>query len=106
MTTFDDRKKGFEEKFAHDQDLQFRVMNRRNRLMGLWAAEQLGKTGDDATAYAKEVVLADFEVPGPDDVVRKVMKDFQDAGVDISEHRVRKHLDELMAAAKEQVMKE
>jgi hypothetical protein len=106
MTTFDDRQRAFEDKFKHDQDLQFRVVNRRNKLMGLWAASELGKSGDAATAYAKEVVLADFEVPGPDDVVRKIVQDFKAAGVDISEHRIRKHLEDLMAVAKEQVMKE
>jgi hypothetical protein len=106
MTTFDDRQRAFEDKFKHDQDLQFRVVNRRNRLLGLWVASQLGKTGADADAYAKEVVLSDFEKPGVDDIIEKVMRDFRTAGVEMSEHRIRKHMDELMAAAKEQVMKE
>jgi hypothetical protein len=106
MTTFDDRQRAFEDKFKHDQDLQFRVVNRRNKLMGLWAASQLGKSGADADAYAKEVVLSDFDKPGDDDILEKVLKDFQAAGVEMSEHRLRKHLNELTAAAKEQVMKE
>jgi hypothetical protein len=106
MTTFDDRQRAFEDKFKHDQDLQFRVVNRRNKLMGLWAASQLGKAGADADAYAKEVVLSDFEKPGDDDILDKVLKDFQAAGIEMSTHRLRKHLEELTAAAKEQVMKE
>ena len=106
MTSFNDREKAFEDKYKHDQDLQFRVVNRRNKLLGLWVASQLGKAGADAEAYAKEVVMSDFEAPGEDDVVRKVMSDFEAAGVEISEHRVRKQMDELLATAKEQVMKE
>lgn len=106
MTTFDDRQKGFEEKFAHDQDLQFRVINRRNKLLGLWAAEQIGKRGADADAYAKEVVLADFEAPGEDDVVQKIVKDFTAAGVDVGEKQVRKQLAHLLLAAKDMIMKE
>ncbi len=104
MTTFDDREKAFEDKYKYDQDLQFRVEVRRNKLLGLWAAELLGK--DDAEAYAKEVVSADFEEPGDADLVRKILGDMQDAGVEMSEHRLRKQMDECLAAAKEQVMKE
>lgn len=106
MTTFSDREKAFEDKYKHDQDLQFRVLNRRNKLLGLWAAGELGKEGDAAEAYAKEVVVADFDEPGEEDVVRKVMQDFQAAGHEMSEHRVRRQMDELLAVAKEQVMKE
>jgi hypothetical protein len=106
MTSFNDREKAFEDKYKHDQELQFRVVNRRNKLLGLWVAAQLGKAGADADAYAKEVVMSDFEAPGDDDVVRKILADFAAAGVEISEHRVRKHMGELLVTAKDQVMKE
>jgi hypothetical protein len=106
MTTFDDRKKGFEEKFAHDNDLQFRVINRRNKLLGLWAADQLGKHGPDADAYAKEVVLSDFEAPGDDDVIQKIAKDFAAAGVGVAERQIRKQMEHMQLAAKDMIMKE
>ena len=106
MTTFDDRERAFEEKFKHDQELQFRVENRRNKLLGLWVADMLGKTGDAAEVYAKEVVAADFDEPGIDDVVRKVMGDIEAQSVDLSEHRLRKKIDELYDEAKRQVMEE
>lgn len=106
MTSFNDREKAFEDKYKHDQDLQFRVVNRRNKLLGLWVAAQLGKSGEAADAYAKEVVMSDFEAPGDDDVVRKILADVQAAGVELSEHRVRKHMDDLLLTAKDQVMKE
>ena len=106
MTGFDDRGKAFEDKYKHDQELQFRVTNRRNKLLGLWAAAQLGKAGADAEAYAKDVVMSDFQAPGDDDVIEKIMADFKAAGVDQSEHRIRRHMDELQLTAKEQVMKE
>ena len=104
MTTFDDREKAFEDKYKHDQELQFRVEVRRNKLLGLWAAELLGR--DDAEAYAKEVVSSDFEEPGDADLVAKVLGDMQDAGVEMSEHRLRNKMDELLTVAKEQVMQE
>ncbi len=106
MTTFDNREKAFEDKYKHDQDLQFRVDVRRNKLLGLWVAELLGKSQDEADAYAKEVVSSDFEEPGDDDVVRKVLADLEQHGVDFSEHRLRKKMDELLGEAKEQVMNE
>jgi len=106
MSGFDDREKAFEDKYKHDQELQFRVVNRRNKLLGLWAAELLDHKGDAAQAYAKEVVIADFEEPGEEDVVRKIMKDFSDKGLDISEHRVRRQMEELIATAKDQIMSE
>ena len=106
MTTFDKREKGFEEKYKHDQELQFKIEVRRGKLLGLWVAEMLGKTGDEAEAYARDVVAADFEEPGDDDIVRKVMADFQDAGSDFSEHRLRKKLEEFLEIAKEQIMQE
>jgi hypothetical protein len=99
MTTFDKREEGFEKQFAHDEELRFRATARRNKLLGMWAAGKLGKTGADAEAYAKEVVLADFEEIGDDDVARKVLSDFQAAGVNQSEHQVRRTMDELMARA-------
>jgi hypothetical protein len=106
MTTFDDRQKSFEEKFAHDNDLQFRVINRRNKLLGLWAADQLGKRGAEADAYAKEVVLSDFEAPGDDDVVQKIAKDFAAAGVGVPERHIKKQMEHLQLAAKDMIMKE
>ena len=106
MTTFDDREKAFEDKYKHDQSLQFRVEVRRNKLLGLWAAEMLDKTGADAEAYAKEVVASDFEEPGDADVVRKVLGDLESYGVEMSEHRLRKKMDEVMLTAKDQVMSE
>lgn len=106
MTTFDEREKGFESKFKHDQELQFKVGARRNKLLGLWAAELMGIEGEAADAYAREVVQSDFEEPGDDDVLRKVLGDLTDKGVEKSEHQVRKQMDDLMAEAKDQIMKE
>jgi hypothetical protein len=106
MTTFNDREKAFEDKYKHDQELQFKVEVRRNKLLGLWVAELLGKAGDEAEAYAKEVVASDFEEPGDADVVRKIMGDMEQAGAELTEHRLRKQMDELLAVAKEQVMTE
>lgn len=103
MNTFDDRKKGFENKFAHDEDLRFRATARRNKLLGQWAAEKLGLSGDEATAYAKDVVAADFEEAGDDDVVRKVVADFKAKNVDQSEHQIRRSMDELMGTAIDQI---
>jgi hypothetical protein len=105
MNTFDDRKKGFENKFAHDEALLFKATARRNKLLGLWAAEKLGLSGDAAADYAKEVVAADFEEAGDDDVVRKVVADFKAKNVDQSEHQIRRTMDELMATAVEQISK-
>ena len=101
MTTFDKREEGFEKKFAHDEELKFKAMARRNKLLGLWAASELGKTGADADAYAKEVVLADFEEAGDNDVVRKVVKDL--AGKNVSEQDIRKKMNELLGQAVAQI---
>ena len=101
MSTFDKREEGFEKKFALDQETKFKAEARRNKLLGLWAAEKLGKTGDDATAYAKEVVAADFEEAGDTDVLRTVAADLASKGV--SEADVRKKMDELMAVAVAQI---
>jgi hypothetical protein len=103
MTTFDKREDGFEKQFAHDEELKFKAMARRNKLLGLWAAEKLGLTGPAAEAYAKEVVMADFEEPGDDDVFRKVRKDFDAKGVALSDQQIRKTMDELMAQAVAQI---
>ncbi len=103
MTTFDSRKEGFEKKFAHDEELRFKATARRNKLLGQWAAEKLGLTGDAAANYAKDVVAADFEEAGDDDVLRKVMGDFAAKNVDQSEHQVRRTMDELMATAIDQI---
>ena len=100
-TTFDKREEGFEKKFAHDEELRFKAMARRNKLLGLWAAGLLGKSGPDAEAYAKEVVLADFEEAGDNDVVRKVLKDLEGKGV--SEQQLRARMAELLAQAIEQI---
>ena len=103
MTTFDKREEGFEKQFAHDEELRFKAMARRNKMLGLWAAGVLGKTGADAEAYAKEVVLADFEEAGDNDVLRKVSKDLQPKGV--TEQQVRAQMTELLAQAVEQIKK-
>ncbi len=104
--SFSDREKAFEDKYKHDQELQFRVEVRRNKLLGLWAAEMLDLKGEAADAYAKEVVASDFEEAGDEDVYRKVMGDLSDKGVEMSEHRLRKKMDELREVAKQQVMSE
>ena len=106
MASFNDREKAFEDKYKHDQELQFKVEVRRNKLLGLWAAELLDKKGDEADAYAKEVISSDFDEPGDDDVLRKVLADLQGAGVDFSAHRLRHKMDELLSVAKQQVMTE
>src|SRR3546814_12176484 len=100
MATFSDREKAFEDKYKHDQDLQFRTMVRRNKLLGLWVAQELlGLEGDAAETYAKEVVASDFEQPGHDDVVRKIMADLEAKGVDVSEHRLRHRREEKIGSA-------
>ena len=99
MTTFDKREDAFEAKFARDEELRFKAEARRNKLLGLWAAEKLGKSGGDAEAYAKEVVAADFEESGDNDVFRKIRKDFDAAGVDQSDHQIRRTMNELLATA-------
>ena len=103
MTTFDKREEGFEKKFALDEELKFKAEARRDKLVGLWAAEKLGIAGAEAEAYAKAVVAADFEEPGPDDVVRKLRADFDAKGVAVSDQEIRAKLDEMFAKAVEQV---
>src|SRR6266545_5305940 len=103
MSNFDKREEGFEKKYALDEEQKFRAEARRNRLLGVWAAEKLGITGDAATAYAKEVVAADFEEAGDADVQNKVVKDFAAKGVAVTAAEVRVKMDELMAQAVTQV---
>jgi hypothetical protein len=106
MTTFDERESTFEAKFKHDKELQFRVNNRRNKLLGLWAANLLGIHGTDAENYAKEVVKSDFATPGDHDVLHKVLADFKAKNVEMSEHRLRKQMDDLMKIAADQIRTE
>ena len=103
MTSFDDRKDAFEKKFAHDEELRFKATARRNKLLGLWAAEKLGKSGPEADAYAKSVVLADFQEAGDDDVLRKVLSDLNAAGVTAADTDIRRHMTELMDRAIDEV---
>jgi hypothetical protein len=106
MTTFEDREKGFERKFAHDEELKFRATARRNRLIGLWAADKMGLSGDEAQAYAREVIKADLAEPGDEDVFRKVRADFDAKGVDQSDHQIRRIIGEMMAEAVRQIESE
>jgi hypothetical protein len=99
MTTFDKREEGFEKKFAHDEELRFKATARRNKLLGLWAAEKLGLSGESAETYAKEVVASDFEEPGDHDVFRKVRKDLDAKGVAASDEDIRQIMNELLAKA-------
>jgi hypothetical protein len=103
MTTFDKRQEGFEKKFAHDEELRFKASARRNKLLGLWAAEKMGVSGDDAAAYAKEVVASDFEESGDDDVLRKVAGDLKAKGVALSDQDLRKTMNDLMEQAIAQI---
>ena len=106
MTTFDEREKAFEKKFEHDQELQFKANARRNKMLGLWAAGVMGKTGAAAEAYAKELVVADMEKPGHHDVVDKLVKDLAEAGKPTPDHTIRKHSERFLVEAKNQIMKE
>ena len=92
MASFEDREKGFERKFAHDEELKFKATARRNRLLGLWAAGQMGLSGDDAQNYAREVIKADLEEPGEEDVFRKIRRDFDAKGVSQSDHQIRRQM--------------
>ena len=105
MPTFEDREKGFEAKFTHDQEQRFKIAARRNRLLGLWAAERLGLAGAEAEAYAKQVVMADFEKPGDDDVIAKVVGDLKAKGIAISPGVVRAELEKFAQVARDQMMK-
>jgi hypothetical protein len=103
MTTFDKRREGYESKFARDEELRFRAVARRNKLLGLWAAEKLGKSGEDAQAYGREVVRADMQEAGDEDVFRKIRADFDAAGVAQSDHQIRRTMEELIIEAVAQI---
>ena len=103
MTTFDKREEGFEKKFAHDEELRFKANARRNKLLGLWAAEKMGLSGADAEAYAKEVVAAEFDEASDHDVFRKVRKDLDAKGVAQSDHQIRRTMNDLMEQAIAQI---
>jgi len=103
MSGFDKRREGFEGKFAHDEELRFRATARRDKLLGLWAAEKLGLGGQAAEDYAKEVVKAEFEEPGDEDVFRKIRKDFDAKSIAVSDHQLRREMDDLMKVAVEQI---
>ena len=103
MTTFDQRKDAYENKFARDEELRFKATARRNKLLGAWAAEKLGKTGAETEAYVREVVRSDMQEAGDNDVLRKIRGDFDQAGVAQSDHQIRRTMDELMAEAVRQI---
>ncbi|NJC41570.1 hypothetical protein GGQ87_001828 [Brevundimonas alba] len=103
MTTFDDRERGFESKFALDQEQEFKAIARRNKLLGLWAAEKMGLSPETADQYAGAVVRADFEQPGEEDVYRKIAQDLEGAGLTVSEGEIRRKMDELSSVAREQI---
>ena len=104
MSSFDNREKGFENKFALDEELKFKITNRRNKLLGLWAAEKLGKDGNAADAYAKEVVMSDFELPGDEDVIAKVLADFAKAGLALGKSDISYEINRLDGVARDQIM--
>ncbi|MGY6710244.1 MAG: DUF1476 domain-containing protein [Rhizobiaceae bacterium] len=103
MANMKDREEAFERKFAHDEELKFKATAKRNKALGMWAAEKLGKTDDEAKAYALEVIEADFEEVGDDDVFRKIRTDFDNAGVVQSDHQIRRTMDELLQQAIEEI---
>jgi hypothetical protein len=103
MSTFIKRGEGFEKKFVHDEEVQFKANARRNKLLGLWAAEKMGFSGTKAEDYAKEVIKADFEEAGDEDVFRKIRKDFDDNNINQSDHQIRRTMEELMAEAVKQL---
>ncbi|MEM9346513.1 MAG: DUF1476 domain-containing protein [Planctomycetota bacterium] len=106
MSGIDDRRKGMEAKLHHDGELKFKVHNRRNKLLGQWLAGHFGLEGDEATEYAKSVVMSDFEEPGDEDVVRKVMADIQAKGASIEEAAVRQQMASLLETAHDQITSE
>jgi len=106
MTTFDKREQAFEGAFGHDEELKFKARARKNKMLGLWAAGLMGKTGDSAETYARDLVMADFEKPGDHDVVHTLMHDLAAAGKPIEEHTIRRQGERFMAEAMKQVMSE
>lgn len=106
MTTFDKREDGFEARFAHDEQLRFRALARRNKALGLWAAEKLGLAGAEAEAYAKDVIVADLEEQGEEDVFRKLRGDFDAKGATVSDHQIRRNMAEFLAQAVSEISTE
>ncbi|MDF1775862.1 MAG: DUF1476 domain-containing protein [Rhizobiaceae bacterium] len=106
MSGMDDRSDAFENKFAHDAELRFKAEARRNKLLGMWAAALMGKTGEEAEAYAKEVVISDLQEAGDEDVFRKVKGDLEAAKVEQSDHQIRRTMDELLQTARAQIISE
>ena len=106
MTSFDDRERAFEAKFARDEEMQFRILARRNRLLGEWAARLMGLNDAEAETYAKDVIRADFEEAGDEDVVRKVLGDLTSAGVDADESRIREALGHKAVEARRQIIEQ
>jgi hypothetical protein len=106
MTTFDEREKAFEHKFEHDMELQFKARARRNKLLGLWAAGLMGKSGDAAEAYARDIVMADFEKSGEHDVLHTLMRDLAAAGKPVEEHTILRQAERFQDEARKQVMSE
>ena len=100
---FEERQKGFEAKWVHDEELRFKVYARRNKLLGLWAAGEMGVTGPTADAYAREVIASDFQRAGDEDVFEKVRRDFDAKNVAASDHLLRRKMDELLEVAKHQI---
>jgi len=106
MTTFDDREKAFEGAFSHDMELQFKARARKNKMLGLWAAGLMGKSGADAEHYSRDIVMADFEKPGDHDVIHTLMRDLAAAGKPTEEHTIRKQGERFLVVATQQVMTE
>ncbi|MDF2374181.1 MAG: DUF1476 domain-containing protein [Rhizobiaceae bacterium] len=106
MSGMDDRSDAFENKFAHDAELRFKAEARRNKLLGMWAAALMGKAGEEAEAYAKEVVISDLQEAGDEDVFRKVKGDLEAANVEQSDHQIRRTMDELLQTARAQIISE
>jgi hypothetical protein len=104
MTQFDDRQRAFESKFAHDEEMKFRLVARRNRLLGEWAAAKMGLSEEETSSYAKDVIRADFEEAGDEDVIRKVLGDLTSAGIETNESEIRETLDHKTAEAKRQLI--
>ncbi len=106
MNQFDDRGRAYEAKFAHDEEMQFRIIARRNRLIGEWAARKMGLSEEETASYAKDVVRADFETAGDDDVIRKLLGDLTSAGVDVDESQIREALGHKTVEARRQIIQE
>ncbi len=106
MSGFDKREQGYESKFAHDENLEFKAAARRNKLLGLWLAGLMNKSAEEAESYAKQVIIADFEEAGDEDVFRKLRADADAAGLDLSDHQIRRKMAELTEEARTQVRNE